>query len=164
MEKYINNIPDFPKKGVVFKDFSPLLEQKLPETVEAMGKDVDWSSVDCVVGIESRGFILGAALAAKYGKGFILVRKRGKLPPPVTSQSYTLEYGEDTLEMKPNETSKNVLIVDDVLATGGTLKATIALCEKNNYHVKGVSMLINLKFLNDLDGQVPGLASVLSYE
>ena len=164
MEKYITNIPDFPKPGVMFKDFSPLLEEKFPECLEAMSKDVNWDEVECVVGIESRGFILGSALAAKHNKGFILVRKKGKLPPPVSSQSYTLEYGEDTLEMKPNGNPKSVLIVDDVLATGGTLKATIKLCEKNNYHVKAVAMLINLKFLNDVESQVPKLHAVLNYE
>ncbi|MBG60436.1 MAG: adenine phosphoribosyltransferase [Halobacteriovoraceae bacterium] len=164
MEKYISNVPDFPKKGVMFKDFSPLLEEKLPECLEAMGKNIPWDQIDCVVGIESRGFILGSALAAKHDKGFILVRKKGKLPPPVSSESYSLEYGEDTLEMKPNTKEKSVLIVDDVLATGGTLKATISLCEKNNYHVKAISMLINLKFLNNLASEVDNIHSVLDYE
>ncbi len=129
-----------------------------------MGKDLIGTSVDCVVGIESRGFILGAALAAKYDKGFILVRKRGKLPPPVTSQSYTLEYGDDTLEMKPNQLRKMCSLWTMFSPQEDTLKATIALCEKNNYHVKGVSMLINLKFLNDLEGQIPDLVSVLNYK
>ena len=103
-------------------------------------------------------------MAAKHDKGFILVRKKGKLPPPVSSESYSLEYGEDTLEMKPNTKEKSVLIVDDVLATGGTLKATISLCEKNNYHVKAISMLINLKFLNNLASEVDNIHSVLDYE
>ncbi|MBC77142.1 MAG: adenine phosphoribosyltransferase [Halobacteriovoraceae bacterium] len=164
MEKYISNVPNFPKKGVVFKDFSPLLEEKLPECLAAMGKDIPWDQIDCVVGIESRGFILGSALAAKHDKGFILVRKKGKLPPPVSSESYSLEYGEDTLEMKPNTKEKRVLIVDDVLATGGTLKATISLCEKNNYHIKAISMLINLKFLNNLASEIDNIHSVLDYE
>mgnify|MGYP003683849641 CR=1 FL=1 len=163
-EELIDDIPDFPKKGVIFKDFSPLLKEELDAVIMDMGADINWDEVDVVIGIESRGFILGAALALRFGKGFLPIRKKGKLPPPVIGEEYTLEYGTDTLEMRTNEIPTNVVIVDDVLATGGTLRATLNLCEKNNYRVKAVSMLINLKFLNNLHEEFDFIHSVLNYE
>lgn len=163
-EKYILSVPDFPKPGVVFKDFSPLLQHKLPELTEDLGRDINWSEIDVIIGIESRGFILGSALAIKFNKGFLPMRKKGKLPPPIISESYSLEYGEDTLELAKNETKLNVLIVDDVLATGGTLKAAINLCEKNNFSVKAVSLLMNLKFLNNLEEEFSYIKSILNYD
>lgn len=163
-ENLIESVPNFPKDGVVFKDISPLLKHKLHDVVEDMGKNINWEEIDVVIGIESRGFILGAAMAMKFDKGFLPVRKKGKLPPPVIAESYELEYGSDTLEMRINDEKLNVVIVDDVLATGGTLKATIALCEKNNFHVKDLSVLINLKFLNSFDKDGIKVHSVLNYE
>lgn len=163
-EKLIDSIPNFPKEGVVFKDISPLLGQKFEEVITDMGKDFNWDEIDLVVGIEARGFILGSAMAIKFKKGFLPIRKKGKLPPPVIAEEYTLEYGTDKLEMRVNKEKLNILLVDDVLATGGTLKAALSLCEKNNYHVKGVSMLINLKFLNNLDQEFDFIKSVLNYE
>ncbi len=163
-EQHIINVPNFPKEGVIFKDISPLLKHKLHDIVDDMGKQMNWDEIDVVLGIESRGFILGAALAMKYDKGFLPIRKKGKLPPPVIGEDYELEYGTDTLEMAVNDEKLNVVIVDDVLATGGTLKATIKLCEKNNYTVKAVGMLINLKFLNNLADELDYIHSVLSYE
>jgi adenine phosphoribosyltransferase len=162
-EDLIHIVPDFPKPGIVFKDFSPLLKHKLPEIIEDMGKDINWSEIDVILGIESRGFILGSALAMKYNKGFVPVRKKGKLPPPIVSETYALEYGTDTLEMRLNDEKLNAIIVDDVIATGGTLKATIKLCEKNNYVVKGVSALIDLKFLNNLSESDYRIHTVLNY-
>lgn len=163
-EDLIHKVPDFPKPGVVFKDFSPLLKHKLPEIIEDMGKGINWDEVDVVLGIESRGFILGAALALKFNKGFVPVRKKGKLPPPIISETYDLEYGTDTLEMRENKEKLRAIIVDDVIATGGTLKATIALCDKNNYHVAGVAALIDLKFLNNLSESEYNIHTVLNYE
>lgn len=163
-EKLIYSVPDFPKKGVVFKDISPLLQEKFDEVIAEMGKDINWSEVDAIVGIESRGFILGAAMSIKFKKGFIPMRKKNKLPPPVISQEYTLEYGTDKLELKENAQPLNVVIVDDVLATGGTLEAAIKLCENNHYHVKAIAMLMNLKFLNDFHNKVDHIHSVLTYE
>ena len=162
-EKLIENIKDFPKPGIVFKDMFPLLQQRFPEVTEDMGRKINWSTVHAVVGIESRGFILGAALAAKHGIGFIPVRKPGKLPPPLIEQSYELEYGTDTLQMKKQDKKLNVVVVDDVLATGGTMKATLSLCEKAGLNVVGVSVLMNLTFLNNLATQVPHVHSVLDY-
>ncbi|MFZ4715582.1 MAG: adenine phosphoribosyltransferase [Bacteriovoracaceae bacterium] len=162
-EDFIVNVPDFPKKGIIFKDISPLLANNFSEVISEMGKLIDWTQIDVIVGIESRGFILGSGLAALYSKGFIPVRKKGKLPPPVISHSYDLEYGSDTLEIKPNATSKRVLIVDDVLATGGTMKAAISLCEKANYKVAGLVVLINLKFLNTFEQEGIKVKSILNY-
>jgi adenine phosphoribosyltransferase len=163
-ESLIDNVADFPKEGVIFKDISPLLKHKLDDVIADMGKDIDWSNVDVVIGIESRGFILGSAMAIKFNKGFLPVRKKGKLPPPVIGESYELEYGSDTLEMRVNDEKLNVVVVDDVLATGGTLKATMSLCEKNNFHVTDMSVLINLKFLNSFEKEGIKVHSVLSYE
>ena len=163
-EDLISSVVDFPKPGVTFKDISPLLKHKFDEVIADMGKDINWDEVDAIVGIESRGFILGAAMSIKFKKGFVPMRKKGKLPPPVIGEEYALEYGTDKLELKPNDENLNVVIVDDVLATGGTLKAAINLCERNNFHVKGISMLMNLKFLNSLDQEIDNIHSVLNYE
>ena len=162
-EALITDVPDFPKKGVVFKDISPLLAQKFDEVIACMGEKINWDEIDAIVGIESRGFILGSAMAIKFNKGFIPMRKKGKLPPPVVGEEYTLEYGVDKLELKLNDQPKRIVLVDDVLATGGTLKAALNLCKNNHYDVKAVSMLINLKFLNQLDKEIDHIYSVLDY-
>ena len=128
-----------------------------------MSQGIDWSQIDHVVGIESRGFILGAAMAQLHGKGFIPMRKKGKLPPPVISESYTLEYGMDTLEMIRSEQAARVVLVDDVLATGGTLRAAAGLCAKNNLEVKAMALLINLTFLNQFKQEGLPIFSVLNY-
>lgn len=163
LEQHIRSVPDFPKPGIMFKDIMPLMQNHLPEMIESMGSGIDWNEIDVVLGIESRGFILGSALALKYGKGFIPVRKKGKLPPPLVSETYTLEYGTDTLEMAVIEKPLRVLLVDDVLATGGTLRATMALCERNNCKVMGASLFINLSFLNNFSQSGVPLHSVLTY-
>jgi adenine phosphoribosyltransferase len=162
-ETHIRNVPDFPKPGVMFKDISPLLRDRFPDVIHAMSAGIDWKSVDYVVGIESRGFILGAAIAQANGKGFIAMRKKGKLPPPVISEDYSLEYGTDTLEMYVQEKSARVVIVDDVLATGGTLRAAMNLCERNKLHVAKLAVLINLTFLNQFKEQGISIHSVLNY-
>lgn len=163
-EKLITNVPDFPKEGVVFKDISPLLLHKFDAVIEDMGRDINWSEIDVVLGIESRGFTLGAALAIKFNKGFLPVRKKGKLPPPVIGEEYTLEYGTDRLEMAVNDRQMNAVLVDDVLATGGTLKAALKICNNNNYNIKAISMLIDLQFLNSMASEMPEIRSVLSYK
>ena len=163
LEQHIRNVPDFPKPGIMFKDITPLMRDHFPALIEAMGSTVNWSSIDTVVGIESRGFILGAAMALQHGKGFVPVRKKGKLPPPVHAETYALEYGTDTLEMAINEKPQRVLLVDDVLATGGTLRAAMSLCEKNNFKVADMVVLINLSFLNNFKAQGLPLQSVLTY-
>jgi len=162
-DSHIRNVPDFPKQGIVFKDITPLLQDRFHEVIEAMAKTIDWSQIDYVVGIESRGFILGAAIAELKGKGFIPVRKKGKLPPPVVSESYVLEYGTDNLEMSVNFKSARVVLVDDVLATGGTIRAAMRLCNRNQFEVKEIAFLINLTFLNQLKNEGLPVRSVIEY-
>lgn len=162
-ESHIRNVPDFPKAGIIFKDVTPLMQERFSEVVESMCQGINWSEIDYVVGIESRGFILGAAMATLKGKGFIPVRKKGKLPPPVISENYVLEYGTDTLEMIINEKPARVVLVDDVLATGGTLKAVLNLCQKNKFDVKAMALLINLTFLNKFKEEGLPVHSVLNY-
>lgn len=162
-ESHIRNIPDFPKPGIMFKDITPLLQDRFQEVIEAMSQGIDWSQVDYVVGIEARGFVLGAAMAQMHGKGFIPMRKKGKLPPPVVSETYTLEYGTDTLEMIKEDKPARVILVDDVLATGGTLRAAAKLCAKNKLEVKHLVLLINLTFLNKFKEEGLPVISVLDY-
>ncbi len=163
-ETHIRTVPDFPKPGIQFKDITPLLKERFQEVIDAMAATINWNEIDYVVGIESRGFILGAAMASMKGKGFIPIRKKGKLPPPVVSENYSLEYGIDTLEMGINDRPGRVLIVDDVLATGGTVHAAIKICERNGYSVKALSFLINLKFLNSMKSEAYALHSVMNYD
>lgn len=163
LEKFIRNVQDFPKPGVGFKDITPLMQDHLPELIQSMSEGINWNEIDYVVGIESRGFILGSAMAMLNKKGFIVIRKKGKLPPPLVSESYELEYGTDTIEMSVNTKKSRVLLVDDVLATGGTLRAALSLCEKNNYQVMGSSVFINLSFLNNFSSSGQKLHTVLTY-
>ena len=148
---YINDIPDFPKKGIVFKDITPLLEnpEAFHKLIEEMASHVT-EEVTKIVSIESRGFILGSALAYRCNKGLVLSRKPGKLPRDTYSATYQLEYGQDSLEIHTTSlTSEDrVLIVDDVLATGGTAQAACKLCEQAGAKVIGLQFLIELEFLN----------------
>jgi adenine phosphoribosyltransferase len=143
-KKFINEIPDFPQPGISFKDVSPLLKSPLfPHAIEEMKRLV--KHPDYWVGIDSRGFIFASALASTNG-GLVMCRKKGKLPPPTISETYSLEYGEDTLEIQPGK--GKVVIVDDVYATGGTMNAAEKLCEKAGYTVIGKLVLIDLTFLH----------------
>lgn len=152
LEAAITRIPDFPRPGILFRDISPLLADHFPAAISALSDLLspdEWAGVDALVGIESRGFLLAAGLAQALGKGVIIVRKPGKLPPPVLRQRYSLEYGEDTLEMNASVSPRRVLLVDDVLATGGTLRAAEALCRQAGHDIRGALLLINLAALND---------------
>ena len=147
----IRDIPDFPKKGKVFKDITPLLSdiETLRTSVKEMAAPYMDLSIDVVVGIESRGFIFGAPIADILGCSFVPVRKPGKLPWKTESVSYELEYGSDSLEIhidsiKPHQ---NVLIVDDLLATGGTAEATCRLVSKLKGNIIGFTVLVELEFL-----------------
>lgn len=163
LNQFIRTVPDFPTPGVYFKDISPLLadSRALQFTVNAMVEKVDLSAVDAFVGLESRGFIFASMMAAKTGKGFIPFRKKGKLPPPVLAESYDLEYGSETMEAQLGK--GRVVIVDDVLATGGTLKASISLAQKSGYSVADVIVLIDLTFLNEFRFNDKKIKSVLAY-
>lgn len=161
----IRDVPDFPIKGVLFRDVSPLLQdaEAFASVGHGFAKLIDLNSVDCFVGIESRGFIFAAGLAAQFNKGFLPLRKAGKLPPPVFKKSYALEYGEATLEMAPASKPARVVVCDDVLATGGTLRASIELCEKAGYQVADILVLINLTFLNDMKFNNEPIKSLIQY-
>jgi len=152
LKKSIRGIPDFPKKGILFYDITTLLQnpQAFRKAVDALARRFKDKKIDTVVAIESRGFIFGGALAYKLGAGFVPVRKKGKLPFKTKSASYSLEYGTDTLEMHIDAISSNkkVLIVDDLLATGGTAAAVTKLVKSFNAKIIGVAFLIDLTFLN----------------
>ena len=168
LEAHIRDIPDFPKPGIVFKDITPLLgdPEAFEVSIRELTKPFRDERIDAVVGIESRGFIFGAVVARELGVGFVPVRKPGKLPADTLSVSYALEYGEDTVEIHRDALSEGqeVLIVDDVLATGGTMAATCELVEKTGARITGVAFLVELGFLNGrnkLDGHA--IHSVLTY-
>jgi adenine phosphoribosyltransferase len=151
----VRDVPDFPKPGILFKDITPLLADgdALRDATRAMADPYRADAIDRVVGIESRGFILGACVARELGVGFIPVRKPNKLPAAKTSIEYALEYGTDKLEVHTDacDRAARVLIVDDVLATGGTAQATCELMERVGATVVGLSFLIVLDFLNGRD-------------
>ena len=168
LEKSLRVVPNFPKPGIEFLDISPVLadpqifNQLIDELAEAI-KDVEF---DKIVAIESRGFILGSALAVKINKGFVMVRKKGKLPGETVSLTYDLEYGTDTIEMLPGSVKANekVLLLDDVLATGGTAAAVVSLIEKLGGKVVQCNFLIELTFLNGRDKLLKqDVAAVIAY-
>jgi adenine phosphoribosyltransferase len=164
LKSYIRNVPDFPQPGILFRDISPLLRQAFGETIEELSALLDpqeWSQVDAIAGIESRGFILASALALRHGKGFVLVRKKGKLPPPVVELAYGLEYGTGVLEMQAG--SGRLLLVDDVLATGGTLMASAALAERAGYSVLQSIVLVDLQLKPPFRWDRRPVRAVLTY-
>ncbi|OGS22067.1 MAG: adenine phosphoribosyltransferase [Elusimicrobia bacterium RIFOXYA2_FULL_39_19] len=151
IKKLIRDVPDFPKKGIIFKDITPLLKDKkaFSLSIDLLAKKYKNKRIDKIISMESRGFIFGSALAYKLKCGFVPVRKKGKLPWKTRSVSYDLEYGTDTLEIHQDAFSKgeNILIVDDVLATGGTAKAVTSLVKKTGAKLVGLCFLIELSFL-----------------
>lgn len=152
LKNAIRNIPDFPKPGIMFKDITPLLQNGslFQQAIDAMAAQVHGQPIDLVVGVESRGFIFASALAYKLGAGLVIVRKPGKLPYKTYQATYELEYGTDTLEIHQDaiQPGQNVLIVDDVLATGGTMKATAELVKTFKANIVGIAFLSELTFLN----------------
>lgn len=169
LKQKIRSIPDFPKPGILFYDVTTLLRDPdgFREAIDAMSAPYDKGSVDLIVGIESRGFILGAAMADRLGAGFVPVRKLGKLPSKTVRESYSLEYGTDSLEVHEDAIDKDqrVLIVDDLLATGGTAAAVTKLVRKLGGRIIGLAFLVELDFLpgrTKLEGEQ--IHSVLHYD
>ncbi len=151
LKKFIRDIPDFPKQGILFKDVTTLLKDKkaFKMAIDGLAVAVKGKRIDYVVAVESRGFIFGAALAYKLGCGFVPVRKKGKLPAETISATYALEYGTDSLEMHKDALKPNskILVVDDLLATGGTVAAVCQLSEQVKGKVVGIIFLSELCFL-----------------
>ncbi len=149
---FIRNIPDFPKPGIQFKDITPLLQNAdaFNETILSLAEPYKLSQVDYVVGIESRGFIFGAPLARQLGVGFVPIRKPGKLPAETISATYELEYGTDEVQIHKDAIlpGQSVVIVDDLLATGGTMAAACELIDRLGGNICGISFLIELVFLD----------------
>ncbi len=149
---YIRDIPDFPKEGILFKDITPLLKDKevFKKAIDTMADNYNDIEIDYVVGIEARGFIIGTPLAYALNKGFIPIRKPGKLPYDKISASYDLEYGSNELEIHTDAISEgdNILLVDDLLATGGTTKASVDLIEKLGGNIVSIAFLLELVELN----------------
>ncbi len=152
LKRYIRDVPDYPQKGIIFRDITPLLGDKkiFREVVELMSKAWAADPPELVAGIEARGFIPGAAIAVRLGAGFVPIRKTGKLPWTTVVESYDLEYGTDQLEVHSDavQPGQKVLIVDDVLATGGTASAAVRLMRKLGADVVGVQVLIELGYLD----------------
>ncbi|MEW6608625.1 MAG: adenine phosphoribosyltransferase [bacterium] len=152
LKSYIRDIPDFPKEGIIFKDITPLWKDKnaFAQAIDTIVDRYKKHKVDVVVGVEARGFIVGAPVAYKLGVGFVPMRKPGKLPYKTTSVSYELEYGIDTIEMHEDavESGQEVLIIDDLLATGGTAKAMCKLVEKAGGKVVALAFIVELAFLH----------------
>ncbi|MSQ25054.1 MAG: adenine phosphoribosyltransferase [Dehalococcoidia bacterium] len=168
LRQYIRDVPDFPQKGIVFKDITPLLAHPaaFKYVIDGLAERFRGRGVDAVVGIEARGFIFGAPLAVALGAAFVPIRKKGKLPGATVQAEYALEYGSATVEMHRDGVlpGKRALLVDDVLATGGTLAAAQALVEKLGAHVGGMAVLLEIAALGGR-GKLKGteIFSLLTY-
>jgi adenine phosphoribosyltransferase len=168
LKQHIRHVPDFPKAGILFYDITTLLRdpQGFRMTIDMLSTPYEGQGIDAVIGIESRGFILVGAVAQRIGAGFIPIRKPGKLPARALKETYDLEYGKDALEIHEDaiESGQRILIVDDVLATGGTAAAAAQLVKKLGGTLHGMAFLIELLFLNG-KAKLPGetVYSVLQY-
>jgi len=153
LSKYIRSIPDYPKKGILFRDITTLIKNKeaFRETIDQLDKIISKIKFDKMVAIESRGFVFASALSYKLSKSLVLIRKKGKLPADTFSQDFVLEYGKSTIEIHKDSINKNesVLIIDDLIATGGTAEAAAKLVEASGGKVAGFVFVINLY---DLEG------------
>ncbi len=168
LKDHIRTIPDFPKPGILFYDISTLLAhaEAWQVTMERLAEVVTPHEPDLLAGIESRGFLVAAPLALKLGLGFIMVRKEGKLPGPTLPRTYELEYGTDTIEIQADavEPGQRVVLLDDLLATGGTMNAAAQLLRKSGAEVLAGACLIELAFLNGRDRLDIPMTSLVSYD
>jgi len=168
LKDHIAEIPDFPKPGILFYDISTLLQHAdaWRETVDQMADAIRDYKPDRLIGIESRGFLVAAPLALHLGCGFTMVRKKGKLPGGTISHDYDLEYGTDTIEIQDNaiEPGQRVVVLDDLLATGGTMEATIQLLRRVGADVCGVACIIELTFLNGRDRIDAPVSTLITYD
>ena len=169
LKKYIRNIPDFPKKGIIFRDITTLIQHPVAfsETIEIFHSRYKTKHIDIIAGIEARGFIFGAALAYKLGVGFVPIRKKGKLPWKTVSETYELEYGTDTIEIHEDaiESGKSVLLMDDLIATGGSLLAAKNLVEKLGGRILEAAVVIELVDLKGREKIAPlELFSLVQFE
>jgi len=170
LKRLIRDVPDFPKPGINYKDFTPLLADPaaLALAVELMANPYRGKGIDLVIGAESRGFIFGTAIAQALSAGFVPIRKPGKLPRSVHGVDYALEYGSDRLEIHSDALGKDhrVLLIDDLMATGGTLQASCMLVGMCGAQIAGIAVLIELSFLNGRDRlkEFGELHSVIKYD
>jgi adenine phosphoribosyltransferase len=169
LKDYIRNVHDFPKKGIVFRDITTLLKDKITfkNAIDIMYDKYKTAHIETVVSVESRGFIFGSVLAYKLGAGFVPVRKPKKLPSKTIKEEYQLEYGTDSLEIHTDAIKKGekTLIVDDLLATGGTVQASCKLIEKLGGEIVGLAFLIELSFLNGREKLKDyNVFSIISYD
>jgi adenine phosphoribosyltransferase len=168
IKDHIRSVPDFPKPGILFYDISTLLAHAgaWRESVRTLTDVIAPTKPDLLVGIESRGFLVAAPLALALGCGFVMVRKRGKLPGPTVPFTYDLEYGTDTIEIQADAISpgQRVVVLDDLLATGGTLNAAISLCRKVGGEVEAAACIIELSFLRGRERLDVPVHSVVAYD
>lgn len=171
MESYlkgiIRDVPDFPKPGIVFKDITPILTnaEAFRRVIDSFVERYKGKKIDAIAGVESRGFIFGAPLAYKLGTGCVMIRKKGKLPYKTVEMSYDLEYGSATIEMHVDSVKRgdNVVVIDDLLATGGTAAATCELLKKQGAKIIECAFVVELAFLNGREKLPYDICSLVSY-
>jgi len=165
LKRHVVDVPDFPRAGVLFRDITPLLRKHFDAALDAIDElfsEQEWQAIDALAGIEARGFVLAAGLAGRRHKGFVPIRKQGKLPPPVVSAAYALEYGSAVLEMQAG--GGRLALIDDVLATGGTMRAAAELATLAGFEVLGLASLIDLRMVGDFIWHELPLRCVIRYD
>jgi adenine phosphoribosyltransferase len=165
LKRHIVDVPDFPRPGILFRDIAPLLRhhfEAVLDALESLFTEAEWQQVEALAGIEARGFVLAAGLAARRRLGFVPIRKQGKLPPPVVDLAYALEYGSGVLEMQRG--TGRLFLIDDVFATGGTMRAAAQLCVAAGYDVLGLGALIDLRLVGAFRWREQPLRAAIRYD